>query len=218
MKYLCFLIAFLCACGDDSSSIDAADTSEDTSTDIRVGDAPEDTSVDTSEDTSVDPSGDTIPDAPMDALADANTSDGGPQGTSLEAALGNTREVLNVAYFGLNSSDGTIYLEAYGNPPEGCPSQNSETPERTLILGSLPMLAEGEEVEITSVFFDFESTLTMEPFVRSREARATGGVTMASQDSSGVVRLRFEGAFPVGAEEITISGEIEATYCASLDG
>lgn len=163
---------------------------------------------------------DALLDAAMD-VADAG-SDAGDAGfgmsctgacavTDLEAAFGAAREPFDVAYFGFNG-DGSLHVEAFGGASEGCPQMDSPSPDRTLILGVLPVPTDRNELTLTASLLDFEGTLTDAPFL-SAQARIRPASALLTPLEDAFVRVDLEADFEGGS----VSGSLYATHCTSLD-
>ncbi len=193
------LLVLVLGCGDDA----ATDASVDASPDASV-DASADASVDANADASVD-ARDT--DVPGDAGADAfDVCEGACTETSVRAVFGAAEETFNLAYFGRNL-DGTLRVELYGGADEGCPTMDSPTPDRTVVIPSLVMPMDGTAQDIQASLLDFAGTLTTEPILRASSASATPVAA-----GGAFVRFDLSATFDGG----DISGAVYATECASL--
>lgn len=123
--------------------------------------------------------------------------------TALTATFMATR-TLDVAYFGVNSNDFTVYVEAYKGAAAGCPTMNSPSPEYTLILGKID-----DQGTSPGRFIDFKGDMlpTVQP------ATATNVTVTPVAASETFVAYDVMLTFASG----TISGHFYATHCTSLD-
>lgn len=123
--------------------------------------------------------------------------------TALTATFMATR-TLDVAYFGVNSNDFTVYVEAYKGAAAGCPMMNSPAPEYTLILGKI----DAQQTSPAS-FIDFKGDML--PSVQPVSATAVAMMLVAV--NSDFVAYDIMLTFAAG----TVGGHFYATHCASLD-
>lgn len=160
----------------------------------------------------------------VDAGADAGTLDAGvpdaglpdagqSASTLLTATLGTRTATFTRAQHGLEPT-GLLYVEAHFGGDPACPTQNSPTPDRTLVISGLNPMHDGgvqsyaDGVRVT--LLDFTGALTQAPFVRAASVRATPGAVNAGTEVTFALEAGFDGG--------TLSGSFTAPHCASLDG
>ena len=121
---------------------------------------------------------------------------------------------LQTSHFGVSVPDGELYLEAYRGAPDGCPTQDSPTPEMTLVVAGIPRdltTSIDKAAGLSVVLFDFNGALGEVPLIRATGARLTP--IAACREGDTAFGYALEASFP-GA---TLSGEALATRCESLD-
>lgn len=141
----------------------------------------------------------------------ATTCTGACATTSLTATFGQTTRRLDVAYFGMTTSNGmqALYVEAYGGAAAGCPSMNSPTPDYTLILGSVPMPTSTAAITSPANLIDFQGDLLPSP----APLKATTVTLTPVAKNAAELALDVDLTFPSG----TLAGHLFATHCDSLD-
>lgn len=192
----------LVACGDDDGVSNMV---------------PDDAGVDAADAAPVDAGTDALADAGamMDVQGDVGlgvSCEGACAETRLEARFGDTTELFDVAYFGVNA-DGSLRVEVYGGSAEGCPEMDSPSPDRTLILGLLPEPMGRSELTMTATLLDFEGTLTDAPFLSTPTASVRPVSASLTPLAMAFIRVDFDASFEGGE----VDGAIYATYCSSLD-
>ncbi|MEM6954764.1 MAG: hypothetical protein AAF411_01055 [Myxococcota bacterium] len=233
MKYALCLLVTLAACGDDDATVDASQDAaveaaadaagedlalNDVALDVRPdSDVLPDVGVDSDVpfDGDVPPDGDVRVDAAIDASPDASLGDSCSSAcaATLVRASGAAMETFDLAFFGFNG-DGTLYIEVYGDAEPECPDEDSPSPGRTMVLGSVPVFTSTEPLRAMAVLFDFEGTLTSEPLLRSPDATIEPVALLAEAGAEGF--LRFELNIPFAG--VSVAGSVYARHCASLDG
>ena len=128
--------------------------------------------------------------------------------TALTATVNATR-VLDVAYYGVNSS-GSLYIEAYRGAAPGCPDMNSPTPDYTLILGNV--MVNGSSATSPASLFDFVGDL--HDSAPAPLTASTVTLTAVTYVPDSFVALDANLTFTGG----TLTGHLYGTHCASLDG
>lgn len=150
------------------------------------------------------------PDSGVDAAVDAGVSSpctGACAQTALTAQFQVTR-VLDQAVYGVNGSDATLHVEVHRNGDGACPTQNSPTPDYTLVLGSVP----SGTVPTTSPgnILDFVGDLLGGPLGAQATTVAITPVAMSANE---FVALDVDLAFQAGS----VVGHLYAMHCNSLD-
>ncbi|MBA3502063.1 MAG: hypothetical protein M4D80_04710 [Myxococcota bacterium] len=153
-------------------------------------------------------------DAAIDAPAPTfMTCTGACKTTTLSATFASTRG-LDKAYYGVTQSPPSLHVEAYKNPPAGCPTAMSPNPDYTLILGRVPIPTDATPSTSPGNILDFKGDLlasgigaaatavTITP-TAAHQVTATGGFVALD------VMLTFAGG--------SVSGHLYATHCASMD-
>ncbi len=172
-----------------------------------------------------------------DAGADAGeeglptTCDAACQEQTTQVSFGAVTEPVELGFYGLNAPDEdgnrTLYIEIHGDASTACPSQDSPTPGRTLILAGLPWPLEeraytSADDAIRGTFFDYEGTLlpgiapasSTEVTVTPRAANVCVAPECAGvQDADGFVALDVSVTFEGG----NLSGSVYMTHCTSYD-
>ena len=202
MKRTLFFLLLACAlgCGDDDTSATdtgAADTgAADGGADTGEGDTDvADTNIDTG-----------AADAGGDTGADLRT-------TVMTATFGDTTEPFSLAYFGRNL-DGTFHVEVYGDPiDEVCPTMETPSPARSLVLGSFASPLPAEQDLAAAVLFDFRGTLTDAPLLRFTSGTQNGLTWSLMGEDDDEMSIAVDIAFPGG----TVTGRFYATHCDSMD-
>ena len=180
------MLLALVSCGDDSASVDAA-----------LGDTP-------------------VADAALDGGADATDftrCEGACAVTNLSADFGGVVESLDLAFFGVEP-DGSLRVEIYGGAADECPTMDSPSPDRTIVIPSISPPRDTTPVDVVTTLLDFEGTLTSEPLLRATSATATPMSARLEPLETAFVRFDLVATFEGGM----MSGSVYATHCASLDG
>lgn len=148
------------------------------------------------------------------------------------ATFGEVTEPLEFGFYGLNApaADGarSLYVELHGGGVDECPTMNSPTPSRTLVLSGLPWPLEARaytsgEDGLSGALLDFEGTLfdgvaparatavEVTPRAASVCVECVGGA--APSDPGGFVAFDVSLTFEGG----TLSGSTYVTHCDSYD-
>lgn len=147
----------------------------------------------------------------------SSTCEGACKTTSLVGDFGGKTRTLVRAQHGTQAGDAgsEFHVEAHlGGAPE-CPTQNSPSPDYTVIVTSIPRGRTGKLTEadgITSAFFDFKGDLGLPPIAKSTKVE----VTVVAVDSATPpvwVAMDVAVTFPEG----TVKGHLYAAHCTSLD-
>ncbi|QDG52277.1 hypothetical protein FIV42_16485 [Persicimonas caeni] len=210
---LALLLATTVACDDDST-----DNTADADADVALADT---NSHDTnSHDTN---STDGLP----------ATCEGACREHALTVAFGDTTGPIERAVYGLtapevaDSGEWEVYIEAIEGGFDGCPQQDSPTPDWSLIVtGLVAPIGEGTLTKaddgVAVTFLDYDGRfLGQEPFARATSASLTpvaanvdtSLVAAGTRDEDGVVALDVQASFDGGE----LSGRLVATHCASMD-
>lgn len=220
--------SMVAGCGDDDITLPSRDGGTDAQ-DVGMADAggqdadgqdagPDGTVADASADVRIEDAGNDAgaQDAGTDAFdGDAgllSTCTGDCARTAMTAGFGGEMAPLDVAYFGFNA-DGTLYIEAHHDAP-ACPTEDSPSPDRTLVLGAIPVPTGAGPVMVNGSFLEFEGVFDLPPFIRADEVIVVGRAIDLDPRETGFVRLDVDATFPAGG---TIQGALYATHCASLD-
>ncbi|MFP4598079.1 MAG: hypothetical protein ACOC9J_01530 [Persicimonas sp.] len=204
---ICFLAAMLVAC-DDANNEQAS-------------------SVDAGPDAG-------SPDAASDAAEGLPTTcEGFCREQSLSVDYGGTSATIERAVYGITAPDVSdsgeweIYIEALEGGFDGCPQQDSPTPDWSLILSGLPAALADTTLTraddgLAATFLDYDGRfLGEEPFVRATDVSVTPVAANIDTElvidgvdhEDGVVALDVEASFDDGS----ITGHLVATHCASMD-
>ena len=146
-------------------------------------------------------------DAPTGTLP--TTCTGACATTALTADFEVTR-TLDKSYFGINSDDDTLRVEAYRRAGTGCPTMNSPTPDYTLIIGRLPKPTGTGALESPANILDFRGDLLGGPLGVAATMRT---ITPAAYNDRMLIALDVMLTFNEG----TVMGHLYATHCPSLD-
>jgi hypothetical protein len=168
------------------------------------------------------PEGGDTTDAQADGGADGATSTcvGACKTTALVADFGGKKRTLVRAQFGTQPGDAgaELHTESHLGGSAACPSQQSPSPDYTLIVTSVPRGAAGRKLSdrdgITSAFFDFKSDLGLAAPSGITKALSVS-VTVVGEDSAtppAWVALDVVAAFTEGE----VRGHLYAEYCDSL--
>lgn len=159
------------------------------------------------------------PDAPIaidaapDATATFSTCTGACRNTTLTAMLAATR-TLDKAYYGVTQSPLSLHVEAYKNPPAGCPTATSPEPDYTLVLGRVPIPTDATPSTSPGSMLDFKGDLLGgPPGASATMVTITPTAADAVMSPAGFVALDVMLTFSNG----TVSGHLYATHCASMD-
>jgi hypothetical protein len=140
---------------------------------------------------------------------------------------GSVTESFDRAQFGFNASDAgppTLHLEFHGGGDPACPTAQSPTPLRTLVVEDFPAIEalDGapitEQNGVTAALFDFAGTLTTKPLVKAATmtfAFRPNGAAKASPRAESFVAMDVTMTFPGGG---TAQGHVQALHCDSMDG
>lgn len=152
---------------------------------------------------------------------------------NLSVDIGGSTGTLGRAVYGLTaphfteSGDWEVYIEAIEGGFDGCPAQDSPTPDWTLILSGLPTSLDevtltGADDGLSATFLDYDGRfLGQEPFSRATKISAaptaanldTELVATGSVDEDGVIALEVDVRFDGGS----VAGHLVAHHCASMD-
>jgi hypothetical protein len=181
-------------------------------------------------------------DAPSDASTEASatdastsqpdtgtTSDANPtaqdagctdscQKLTLTATYGTKASTFERAQFGYDKTGGKVSgltTEAHvGGAPE-CPTQDSPTPKRTLIVSGIPLGSAGKTLTkadgIAVTLLDFEGLLTSKPLDKATVAKVT--VVYLPGDAPENAAFDVEATFDQGE----VKGHAYASHCATMD-
>ena len=143
---------------------------------------------------------------------DPSAPDGGADGTALTAMFGARSARFERAQHGNSGADRLLVEAHFGGDP-ACPTASSPTPRRTLAIRGVRATADAtpqtEAEGVAAVLFDFGGDLTTAPLLRATAVR----VVPRAYERNGRVSLTVTATFPGG----TITGELVAPHCASLD-
>lgn len=163
------------------------------------------------------------------AIADGGAVDGADGGggptacegacktTSVVADFGGKVRTLVRAQFGTQAGDaGTeLHTESHLGGAAPCPTQQSPTPDYTLIVSAIPRAASGGKVSdnegVTGAFFDFKGDLGLPPFTKAVSVNLTN-VIVDSATPPGWVAFDVKAGFREG----NVDGHVYATFCTSL--
>lgn len=209
--------------GDDAGATDGGDASD------AARDAGEDAS--RGEDVGADAAQDTGGGGDAGEGGLPTTCDAACREQTAQVTFGEVTERVELGFYGLNAPDEdgarTLYIELHGDASTACPSQDSPTPGRTLILGGLPLPLEERAYAtpgdaLRGTFFDYEGTLlpgiapasATEVTVTPRAANVCAAPECEGvQDADGFVALDVSVAFEGG----DLSGSVYLTHCTSYD-
>ncbi len=140
----------------------------------------------------------------------AATSDAGAGDTALSAVFGSRRASFERAQHGNVGAD-RLLVEAHSGGDPACPNASSPTPRRTLAIRGIRATADAtpQTDGLTATLFDFGADLTTAPLLRAMAVR----VTPRAYLRDGSVSLSVTVTFAEG----TITGDLVAPHCASLD-
>ncbi len=150
---------------------------------------------------------------------------------SLSIDLNGTQDSFQRAYYGLtspaqsSSGEWQVHLEATSGGADGCPTESSPSPDWTLVVAGLTVPVGPQAVTdgISVSFLDFSGRfLSGAPITRSTQRAVSvraanlcldcvGRTAPAHPD--GLLSLDLQASFAEG----TISGQVFATHCDSLD-
>ena len=180
---------------------------------------------------------------PADAAGDVATPDSAPKNDSaptsctgtcttqtVKVVFGSVTEPIEHSAYGVDKDaqgKSGIYIEAWHGGFTGCPTQQSPTTERTLIISGLPLPSPGKIFTkaqgLVVSLFDFKGTLLKgQPLSKATDAKVTFVAASvcpscvgnpAPADPKGFVALDITATFAEG----TISGHVYATHCDTFD-
>lgn len=146
----------------------------------------------------------------------------------LLAEVGSASAMLDHAIYGLTAPEQSgsggweVHVEVHAGGVDGCPGQNSPTPDQTLIVTGIVWPLETapfrEQDGLIVTLLDFAGTLTNELPLRSTGESLDAFVARVCTDCAGddpTGFVAFDLVAPVADGEI--SGHVYATHCASLD-
>lgn len=138
--------------------------------------------------------------------------------TTLVADFGGKTRPLDRAQLGTQTRDGgaaELYVEAHAGGSTACPTMNSPSPERTLIVNHIPRGVVGSKVTdkegLTSAFLDFAGDLGLPP---ATEAISVNVTVVAEDKATPPAWVAFD--VTAYFREGEVRGHAYATYCASL--
>jgi hypothetical protein len=147
---------------------------------------------------------------------------------ALIATVGAASAGFDRAYYGLtapaSSTSGRweVHVEVHAGGPAGCPTQESPTPDQTLIVTGMtfpevPLTVTDADGLVVSLL-DFSGALTAEPVLRANGEELTWiqwdlCTDCEGDDPNGF--LAFDLAAPLDAGRV--EGHVYATHCASMD-
>lgn len=168
-------------------------------------------------------------DAAAPVLDSGTTADTSPPGQdagctdacqklTLTATYGAKTSTFERAQFGYDKTAGAVSgftTEAHvGGAPE-CPTQNSPTPKRTLIVSGIPVGSAGKTLTkadgVAVTLLDFEGLLTDKPLDKATDAKVT--VVYLPGDAPENVAFDVEATFEQG----TLRGHAYASHCTTMD-
>jgi hypothetical protein len=164
----------------------------------------------------------TPPDSQATADGSAPEKDAGCtdacQKLTLTATYGAKTSTFERAQFGYDKTAGAvsgITTEAHvGGAPE-CPTQNSPTPKRTLIVSGIPVGSAGKTLTkadgVAVTLLDFEGLLTDKPLDKATDVKLT--VLYFPGDAPENVAFDVEATFEQG----TVRGHAYASHCTTMD-
>lgn len=155
-------------------------------------------------------------DAPVDSGGLATTCEGACRTTALTATFGSVTRQLDRAYYGVTTgaSGTTLHVEAYRGGGSGCPTQNSPTPDYTLILGKVVVPSSTSPSTSPGNILDFVGDLLGgELGAAATAVTVTPVAADVCATCSGILALDVSLTFSAG----TVAGHLFATHCASLD-
>lgn len=210
------------ACGAPKKQADLLILSEDMAQRSDLSEAPDMGSEDL---------GDQTPDQGVEGLPQTCQGDCA-QGT-MSANINGKRAPVSRAVYGLSAASTTdsgqieVYIEGFEGGDEGCPTMNSPTPKRTLILSGLKVpltqTTKTKEDGLFAKLIDYEGELLGgELFASPEQIKVTAVATnlcveclgkSSPSDEDGFISLDVELTFPQG----TLSGRLYAIHCDSLD-
>jgi len=143
--------------------------------------------------------------------------EGACKATSVVADFGGKQRTLVRAQFGTQAGDaGTeLHTESHLGGAAPCPTQQSPTPEYTLIVSAIPKVAPGAKLSdndgVTGAFFDFKGDLGLPPLTKAVSVNLTNVIIDSATPPAWV-------AFDVkaGFREGNVDGHVYATFCSSL--
>lgn len=149
---------------------------------------------------------------PADAPGDGDipaTCEGDCAVTNIRAEFQAVR-VLDHAVFGINNADQTLHVEVYRGGAMECPSQNSPTPDYTLVLGKVAPPNGTAPTTSPGNMLDFVGDLL--------------GGALGAQANTVIVRATAASPMMFVALDVdlefsngVIDGHLYATHCLSLD-
>jgi hypothetical protein len=129
--------------------------------------------------------------------------------TALSAMFAATR-TLDLAFFGINSDDNTLRIEAYRGAGNGCPTMNSPPPDYTLVVARVPMPTSIAPLESPANMLDFKGDLLGGALGVSATTKVITPVAYTPGTFVAVdVMLTFQSG--------SVTGHLYATHCNSLD-
>lgn len=165
----------------------------------------------------------------VDASADLRSGcDDVCQTLDVTATVGANMGGFDRAFYGLTAPEladshaWELHVEVYAGGDDACPEASSPTPDRTLIVTSLPFPEFPGEVSdadgLVVSLLDFQGTLTMEPALAATGESLTFTnwslcVDCVAGDPNGFLAFDLHAPLTDGLVE----GHVYATHCASLD-
>ena len=150
----------------------------------------------------------------------SGTCEGACKTTSLVADFGGKKRTLVRAQFGTQQGDAgpELHTESHLGGSAACPSQQSPSPDYTLLVTPVPRGAAGKKLSdrdgVTSAFFDFKGDLGLAAPSGITKALSVN-VTVVGEDPAtppAWVALDVIAAFTEGE----VRGHLYAEYCDSL--
>lgn len=214
------ILIVLAGCSDTGGISDGPDEATDAATDAASAATNDAANVDPAPNASVSDAG---PNLDADVVPNC---DDACQTVDAVLTVGEDERRLERAYYGFSDTpDGSveIYIEAYRGGVEGCPTQDSPTPDQTLVISGVPVPPPGEPGTVdTSAglgvsLLDFEGIAA--PVTRADTATLTWGKVSicpecTEQDDTGFVSFELEAQF---GTEATLQGQLYATHCITFD-
>lgn len=156
-----------------------------------------------------------------DAAVDAPTEepcDGDCLKTTVEADIGGKKAPLDRAQYGTDGTGAaqTLYIEAHAGGDTACPTENSPSPDRTLVLTGIPIGAVGTKLTeadgVTASYLDYVGDqLPDKPTTKATAVEATL-VEIDSGTPPAWVAVDVKATFAEG----TVQGHVFASYCQTM--
>ena len=142
--------------------------------------------------------------------------------STLSVTLGGVSRPLTRAQLGLSHVEGRVvgcYVEAHAGGDPGCPSPSSPTPDRTLIIAGIPLVASGgvvtelDGVQVSLLDFVGDQLAGAAPEQFTSVTLRVAQVITSPPDAA-----YLEAELTATSARGNVSGHFVARRCASLDG